>query len=274
MKRIAFICFLVCLILWTIPGMALEKGAMLYHTSQNGVIYGKTDTLELPCSVLEAVLGEINSGHAGLYVGGLKIIHAVLSGVQEIDSADFIPAEDLSKGVVYLGAKLPIDYDDPTAWSEERKDQIVLIAKEQVGKGYDLFFHKQTGPDSGDFTCVGLTEYIYQQVGYTVTPFGYYSGGSGGKSYTETYNCESTLWRDWDGVNTFASEVQFSMFNHPLDSCCGKEYEGVKYLFFPYTQYLQPSTVQVETDIPISGGTGPGGDSSGCFIMNAAPGKR
>jgi hypothetical protein len=274
MKRLSFMCFFIFVALWTIPGMALEKGAILYHTSENGVIYGKTDELRLPCSVLQAVFGEIGSGHVGLYIGGLKIIHAVMAGVEETDSANFISAKDQAKGVAYVGAKLPIDYDDPTVWSEERKDQIVLIAKEQVGKGYDFLFRKQTGPDSGDFTCVGLTEYVYQQVGYTVTPVGYYSGGSGGKSYTQTYNCESTLWRDWDGVNTLAYDVQFSMFNHPLDICCGKEYEGNKYLFFPYTQYLRTTTVHVETDIPISGGTGSGGDSGGCFIMNVAPRSR
>ena len=55
----------------------------------------------------------------------------------ETGSVNFIPREDLEKGVIYLGAKLPVNYDDPSKWSQERKDQIVLIAKEQVGKGYD-----------------------------------------------------------------------------------------------------------------------------------------
>lgn len=269
MKRIILRSFLFLVTLWPLQGSALEKGAILYHTSKDGVIYGETDELKLPCSVLKAVLGELNSGHAGLYIGGLKIIHAVLSGVVETDSVNFIPKEDVEKGVVYLGAKLPVNYDDPAVWTEEMKEQIVLIAKEQVGKGYDILFHKQTGPDSGDFTCVGLTEYVYEQVGYVITPMGYYSEGAGGKTYTQTYNCESTLWLDWDGVNAFSNEVLFSMFNHPLDFCCGKEYEGHKYIFFPYTQYLQSSTVEVETDIPVSGGTDSGG-GGGCFITDAA----
>jgi hypothetical protein len=267
MKKFVFMSLVFSVILWTAACMALEKGAMLYHTSDNSEMYGQTDELKLPCSVLQAVFGELKSGHAGLYIGDLRIIHAVLEGVVETDSANFISKEYLEDGVTYLGAKLPVNYDDPSEWSQERKDQIVLIAKEQVGKGYDILFHKQTGPDSGDFTCVGLVEYVYEQVGYTVTPLGYYQGGPDGKTYMQTYNCESTLWLDWDGLNTFAYKVQFSMFNHPLGFCCGKEYEDHKFLFFPYTQYLQDSTVKVETDIPVSESTDSGGGGGGCFIQ-------
>ena len=252
---------------WTVECEALEKGAMLYHTSAGGVIYGDTERLELPCSVLQAVLGQLKSGHAGLYIGDLRIIHAVLEGVVETDSKNFIPVDEKAEGVVYLGAKLPVNYDEPLEWSEERKEQIVLIAKEQVGKGYDILFQKQTGPDSGDFTCVGFVEYVYEQVGYTVTPLGYYKEGSGGKTYTQIYNCEATLWQDWDGVNTFAEEVQFSMFTHPLGFCCGREFEDEKYMFFPYTQFLQASTMLVETDIPVTGGEDSGG-GGGCFIRS------
>ncbi len=273
MKRLAFVSLFFLVILGSVDCKALEKGALLYHTSEDGIIYGKTDQLKLPCSVLQAVLGELKSGHAGLYIGDQRIIHAVLGGVVETDSANFIPNEDKEKGVTYLGAKLPVNYDDPNEWSDERKEQLILIAKEQVGKGYDILFHKQTGPDSGDFTCVGLVEYIYEQVGFSVTPLGYYKEGPNGKTYTQTYNCESTLWFDWDGVNTFSTEVQFSMFNHPLDFCCGKEFEDNKYMFFPYTQYLQDSTIKVDTDIPISGSTDSDG-GGGCFIKSAARGQR
>jgi len=270
MKKKSFIFLFFWLFFWGAECKALEKGALLYHTSAGGVIYGKTDQLELPCSVLQAVLGQLKSGHAGLYVGDLRIIHAVLEGVVETDSKNFIPADEKAEGVVYLGAKLPVNYDDPTEWSEERKEQLVLIAREQVGKGYDLLFQKQTGPDSGDFTCVGFVEYVYQQVGYVVTPMGYYSGGTGGKSYTQVYDCETTLWQDWDGLNTFAEEVQFSLFTHPLGFCCGREFEDRKYMFFPYTQFLQDSTVGVATDIPVTGGEDSGGGSSGgCFIGSA-----
>jgi len=265
MKKIYFIMLSLCLGFWAVECAALEKGAMLYHTSAEGIIYGNTERLELPCSVLQAVLGQLKSGHAGLYIGDLRIIHAVLEGVVETDSKNFIPADEKEEGVVYLGAKLPVNYDDPVEWSEERKEQLVLIAREQVGKGYDILFQKQTGPDSGDFTCVGFVEYVYEQAGYTVTPLGYYKEGSGGKTYTQIYNCEATLWQDWDGVNTFAEEVQFSMFTHPLGFCCGREFEDEKYMFFPYTQFLQASTVAVETDIPVTGGEDSGG-GGGCFI--------
>ncbi len=268
MKRISFFLLFLGLLFWGPESGALEKGALMYHTSADGIIYGQTDLLELPCSVLQAAFGELKSGHAGLYIGDLRIIHAVSEGIVEIESRNFISAEEQNEGFVYLGAKLPVNYDDPAAWPPERKDQLVLIAKEQVGKGYDILFKKQTGPDSGDFTCVGFVEYVYEQVGYTVTPVGYYSGGAGGKSYTQIYNCESTLWRDWDGLNTLAEKVQFSLFTHPLGFCCGRAYEDGKYMFFPYTQFLQTTTIDVETDIPVSGGEGSGGSSGGCFIRS------
>lgn len=272
MKRTALVCLFFCVCFLGAECNALEKGALLYHTSADGIIYGKTDQLELPCSVLEAALGELKSGHAAIYIGNLRIIHAVLDGVVETDSRNFIPTDEKQEGVVYLGAKLPANYDDPAEWSEERKEQLILIAKEQVGKGYDILFHKQTGPDSGDFTCVGLVEYVYNQVGYVITPTGYYSGGPGGKSHTQIYNCETTFWQDWSGLNTFAEEVQFSLFTHPLGFCCGRELDGQKYMFFPYTQFLQGTTVAVGTDIPITPGeTGSGGDSGGCFIKSTAP---
>ncbi len=271
MKRIPFIFLFLWFFFWGAECEALEKGALLYHTSPDGIIYGKTNQLELPCSVLEAVLGELKSGHAGLYIGDLRIIHAVLEGVVETDSKNFIAVDEQKEGVVYMGAKLPVNYDDPTEWSEERKEQLVLIAREQVGKAYDILFQKQTGPDSGDFTCVGLVEYVYEQVGYVVTPTGYYSGGTGGKSYTQVYNCETTLWQDWDGLNTFAEEVRFSLFTHPLDFCCGREVEDQKYMFFPYTQFLQGSTVGVVTDIPVmTGEENSGGGGGGCFIKSIA----
>ncbi|MFO7598233.1 MAG: hypothetical protein R6X27_00305 [Candidatus Desulfacyla sp.] len=271
MKRISLVLLFFWLFFWGAECEALEKGAILYHTSADGIIYGKRDQLELPCSVLEATLGELKSGHTGLYVGNLRIIHALIDGIVETDSKNFISVDEQKEGVVYLGAKLPVNYNDPAEWSDERKEQLILIAKEQVGKGYDILFQRQTGPDSGDFTCVGLVEYVYEQVGYTITPMGYYSGGTGGKSHTQIYNCETTLWQDWDGLNTFAEEVRFSLFTHPLDSCCGREFEDRKYMFFPYTQFLQGTTVGVETDIPVTGETGSGGDSGGCFIKSIAP---
>jgi len=261
----------LCLILAVCMGMAasapapaLERGAVLYHSGRDGKMYGKEDALELTCSALQLVLGELGAGHVALYVGDYKIIHAVLAGIEETVSTDFLPVKDQAKGMEYLGAKVPVDYQDPGIWPEERKDQLVLIAREQVGKGYDITFHRQTGPGSGDFTCVGFAEYVYEQMGYPLTPMGYYSGGDGGRTYTQLYNCISTLWFDWEGTNTLALEVRFSRFEHPLDWCCGREQDGGKHLFFPYTQFMQPTTVEVETDIPVTGGVNTKG---GCFIQ-------
>ena len=102
MKILSYILFSFWLGFWATECAALETGALLYHTSADGIIYGKTDQLELPCSVLQAVLGQLKSGHAGLYIGDLRIIHAVLEGVVETDSKNFIPVDEKEEGVVYL----------------------------------------------------------------------------------------------------------------------------------------------------------------------------
>lgn len=253
---------------------AYERGSIFYHSSKGDLLYGRTDVLELPCSVIKAVFGELKSGHAGLYIGEGKIIHAVRDGVVETTSDNFMTKEDSDGGAKFMGAKVPAGYSDKAKWPDERKDQLILIAKEQVGKWYDLTFHKQTGAGSGDFTCVGLVEYVYEMVGYDITPLGFYGGGAGGKTYTQTYNCESTAFTDQEGLNTFAETMQFSKFSHPLEFLAGLEHEGSKYMFFPYTQFIQATTVSVPDDpsTPVSGGSGSGG-GSGCFIATAAYGS-
>lgn len=271
---------LICSVLFFVfagQSNGYEKGTIFYHSSKGDVIYGRTAQLELPCSVIKAVFGELKSGHAGLYIGDGKIIHAVKVGVVETTSDNFISQDDLDEGAKFIGAKVPADFGDISKWPNERKDQLVLVAKEQVGKWYDFTFQKQTGPDSGDFTCVGLVEYVYEEVGFDITPLGYYRGGEGGRTYTQTYKCESTLGQDWEGVNTFSAKMQFSKFEHPLGSdplgvSVGVSYEGEKYMFFPYTQYLQTTTVFVEGEppVPVSGGSGSGG--GGCFVASAADG--
>jgi len=227
---------------------AYERGAIFYHSSQGDLIYGRTSVLELPCSVIKAVFGELKSGHVGLYIGDGKIIHAVRAGVIETTSENFMTKEDIDGGAKFMGAKVPADYADKAKWPDERKDQLMLIAKEQVEKWYDLTFHKQTGAGSGDFTCVGLVEYVYEMAGYDITPQGYYQGGPGGKTDTQIYNCLETGFSDWEGVNTFAETVQFSKFSHPLEYLAGLEHEGSKYMFFPYTQYIQATTINLYED--------------------------
>jgi len=274
MKRV---CLFIILVLMTSAGTAfsLEKGALLYHSSQGDTLYGRTDALVLPCSPIDAFYGALTSGHAGLYIGGGEIIHAKRDGVVEEPSENFITREDLDKGCRYVGAKLPVNYDDPAVWPPERKDQIIVIAREQLGKDYDFTFHRQKGNGSGDFTCVGLVEYVYEEVGYDVTPGGYYATGAGGKTYAQTYNCAETLFQDWTGINSFTGKVEFSRVQHPLTTVLkiplGREYEGERYIFFPYSQYRQPSTVAVPTDIPVSGGASGSGGGGSCFIATVSP---
>ena len=271
MKKTLLILILVSFVFASSEVLALQRGAILYHTSAGDTIYGRTAALELPCSAIELAHREMKSGHVGLYIGNERIIQAVTPTVEETASVNFIPQSYLDAGCRYLGAKVPVGFD---TWTEEQVDQLILLAREQVGKPYDIQFRHQKGPD--EFTCVGLVEYLYEQVGYNITTDGYYAGGAGGLTYTQTYNCEATLWLDWAGLNTFAELVEYSSFEHPLADPLnvGMIHEDKRYMFFPYTQYMQSTIVDVATDIPVSGGGASDGDGDGndCFIATAAYG--
>jgi hypothetical protein len=281
MKKViyqAFFCaIIVTLFLTADVASGLERGAILYHSSKSDSIYGRAAELILPESVIQIAFREMKSGHVGLYIGNNRIIHAVMPAVEETDSTNFIPQKDLDDGCRYIGAKVPVNYYDPAVWSQEKKEQLILLAKEQVGAQYDIQFRHQRGPYSDGFTCVGLVEYLFEQLGYNITPSGYYKSGAGGITFTQTYNSESTLWRNWVGENTFSQTVEFSKFEHPLADLLnvGMIHEGNRYMFFPYTQYLQTTTMVVATDIPVSGGSGKdeGDDGGKCFIATAAYGS-
>ncbi len=283
MKKIMFPAFLcsVIVFLFLLAGVAsgLEQGAILYHSSKDDKIYGRDAELVLPESVLQIAFRQMKSGHVGLYIGNNRIIHAIMPAVEETDSVNFITQKDMDEGCRYIGAKVPVNFNDPIAWPLVKKEQLILEAKLQVGAQYDVQFRHQKGPYAEGFTCVGLIEYIFEQVGYDITPPGYYKGGAGGKTYTQIYNSEATLWKDWPGYNTFSETVEFSKFEHPLADLLnvGISYNGDRYMFFPYTQYLQTTTVAVATDIPVSGGgSAQEEDSDGggsCFIATAAYGS-
>jgi hypothetical protein len=270
MRKITMMAVSLIIFLCAGQSFALERGAILYHTSEDGKMYGETDILELPCSITDAlILREIKSGHAALYIGNERIIHAVGTGVEEADSESFITQGELDRGFEYVGAKVPVDYD---TWTEAEKDQLILIARQQVGADYDLQFRHQKGPYDDGFTCVGLVEYVYERVGYDITPGGYYPGTGTGKIYDQDYDCIDAGFQS--GTNTFAEEVEFSRIEHPLASGLniGMIHDDARYIFFPYTQYLQDTTVAVETDVAVSGGSR-SEDDSWCFIATAASGS-
>jgi hypothetical protein len=253
-------------------GLALDRGAILYHTSEEGKMYGLT-ALELPCSLVDVLLQEVGSGHVALYIGNKRIIHAVSRGVVEDASSNFITGDELSRGFRYVGAKIPVNYD---TWTEIEKDQLILKAREQVGASYDFQFRHQKGPYDDGFTCVGLVEYVYEQVGYDITPFEYYPGVGTGRSENQTYNCAETLWQDDTRQNSFANDVEFSQIEHPSADTLniGMIHGGERYIFFPYTQYLQSTTETTVTDVPVSGGEGSDDDNWWeCFVATAAYGS-
>ena len=112
MKKTAFAMVLLISLLASPEVLALQRGAILYHTSKGDFIYGRTDVLELPCSTLQIAHREMKSGHVGLYIGNERIIHAVSPTVEETASANFIPQSDLNDRYRYLGAKIPVDFSN------------------------------------------------------------------------------------------------------------------------------------------------------------------
>jgi hypothetical protein len=272
MKRSTCLFSIVIIVLMIAgSGLALDRGAILYHTSEDGKMYGLT-ALELPCSLVDVLLQEVGSGHVALYIGNERIIHAVSDGVVETASSNFITQDELNRGFLYVGAKIPVNYD---TWTEIEKDQLILKAREQVGASYDFQFRHQKGPYADGFTCVGLVEYVYEQVGYDITPFEYYPGVGTGRSENQTYNCAETLWQDDTRQNSFANDVEFSQFEHPSADTLniGMIHNGERYIFFPYTQYLQTTTETTTTDVPVSGGEGEDDHWWECFVATAAYGS-
>jgi hypothetical protein len=180
-------------------------------------------------------------GHNGIYVGEIEgsngyghyVVEALgwwyLWGkVEENLLTEFVNS---SKGHIYRGAKTTKDEPD-----SERRENIVQIARDQVGDGYDNDFSDQKGSDSDDWTCVGLTEKAYESAD---TPDNLQYASSYGAG-DQNYALDITP----DGIdnNIFTTKVEMSTIS----------FLGTRTIFFPYTQYKQDTLKDVITDLPVS----------------------
>jgi hypothetical protein len=170
--------------------------------------------------------------------GGHHVIEATFSaGVEYNLLSEFVNS---SKGQIYMGAKTY--YIEPS--SEQRKN-IASLALKQVGEGYDNNWSTQKGPAEDEWSCVGLTEKVYESAD---TP--------DELQYHESYNC-------YCGTGTYALDITHDEIDN--DNNCengsnpfAKEVEksgGVGKLFdifFPYTQYIQNTLINVITDYSVS----------------------
>ncbi len=232
---ITFSLFLAVLIFNIGELEALEQGDIVYRTSNDGKAYGYNIFLQ-PYKY---------PGHTGIYVGEIKsynsnthlyyVVEAkwefTIGGKVEINLlSEFV---DLSVGQVYLGAKTT--NVEP---SSERRENIVQIALDQVGEGYDNNFSNQKGPDCDQWTCVGLTEKAYESAD---TPDNLQYASSYGAD-DQNYALDITT----DGIaynNSFTTTVEMS------DAPVTVYSDATVKIFFPYTQYSQSTLKTVTHDL-------------------------
>ncbi|HZJ40807.1 MAG TPA: LamG-like jellyroll fold domain-containing protein [Candidatus Saccharimonadales bacterium] len=230
------------------PVSALTPGALIYRTSSDGKMYGYSDDSLLEINE-QGILEHINSGHVGIYVGRENgedyVVEALAGGIVKTEARYFINEANNEE---LLGAKLP------TKATALELAKVVKIANSLVGKklGYDFDFKIQKGPDDGEWTCVGLTEKIYESANIS-NP-----NNLGSLEYDPNYyalditpdgfNNHSFVGNEGD---CFSKTVEFSKIEKrrdlrlPLPEIvgfnAGLEYAGERYIFLPYTQFLQSS---------------------------------
>ncbi len=237
---------------------ALEPGALLYRTSAAGKMFGYSGDPLLYAE--NGILKDIFPGHVGIYVGRENgedyVVEALADGIVKMPAKYFV---DSGAGEKYLGAKLP-----RSATVVERA-KVVAIAKSLVGKklGYDFDFKKQKGPSDGEWTCVGLAEKIYESADISNPE------NLGALEYDPDYYAVDVTPDGFDNYSVinsagdcFSKEREFSKIARRKDLLlpapeligfdAGLEHEGERYVFLPYTQFLQPTLKDVSTDITIT----------------------
>jgi hypothetical protein len=238
------------------PALALTPGALVYRTSSDGKMYGYSDDSLLEISE-KGILTNINSGHVGIYIGKENgedyIVEALAGGVVKTPARYFVNEANHEE---LLEAKLPLQ---ATALELAKA---VKIANNLVGKklGYDFDFKTQKGPSDGEWTCVGLTEKIYESANVS-NP-----NNLGALEYDPNYYAIDITPDGFDNrsfVNDegdcFSRSVEFSKIaarrelRLPLPEIvgfnAGLEYKGERYIFLPYTQFIQSSLKNEIIDI-------------------------
>jgi endonuclease YncB( thermonuclease family) len=236
---------------------AMPVGTLLYRTSSDAKLYGLNQE-ELMTSE-KGIMKHIYSGHSAIYVGKIDgkdyIVEALAGGLQKTEAKYFI---DESQGEKFLGAKIPQSASN----LQRQMAAEIALALSEYNFGYDFDFHNQKGPGDGKWTCVGLTEKVYESADINnpydfsdlkydnnyavdITPDGY-------DNYS-MYNNRGDVFsrsKEFSKINPYTNTIipapELLGFN------MGRQYQGDRYFFFPYTQFLQDSLEDVELDIDIS----------------------
>ena len=234
---------------------AMPPGSLVYRTSGAGRMYGYSGDPLIYAS--KGIVRNINSGHVGIYIGqenGVDyIVEALSGGIVKTPAKNFV---NLAEGEKYLGAKIP------QGLTAIQQAKVVAIAKSLVGKSlaYDFDFKIQKGPESGEWTCVGLTEKIYESANIS-NP-----NNLSALEYDPNYYALDITPDGFDDssiVNPegdcFSKDYEFSRIARRSDLLLpapeligfdvGLEKNGRRYIFIPYTQFLQPTLDDVTSDV-------------------------
>lgn len=237
---------------------AMPPGTLLYRTSGDGQLFAySSDSL---LSTEKGIIKNIYSGHAAIYIGredGVDyIVEALADGIVKTPAKYFV---NRGENESFLGAKIPRDL------SPIRQAKVVAIAKSLVGKNlaYDYDFKDQKGPLSGQWTCVGLTEKLYESADISnpnnLSALEYDSNYYAIDITPDGYDNKSVVNAEGD---CFARQQEYSKIARRSNLLVpapeligydlGREYNGERYIFLPYTQFLQKSLEPVTVDIEIS----------------------
>lgn len=237
---------------------AMEPGTLIYRTSGGGQMYGYNNNFLIYAE--KGIVKNVYSGHVGIYVGqenGVDyVVEALSDGIVKTPAQYFI---NEANGEKLLGAKIPKNL------TPLQQIKIVELAKSLANKKlkYDLDFKKQKGPDSGEWTCVGLTEKIYESANIS-NP-----NNLGSLEYDQNYYAIDITPDGFDNYSLindsgdcFSKDKEFSKIYRQTDLLIpapeligydvGLEYNQERYIFLPYTQFLQPTLKDVPVDITLS----------------------
>ena len=275
--KILFV-FIFVLFFYPLIVQAMPLGTIFYKTSENGKMYGYNNF------DFSLITGKFYPGGAAIYIGRdrLKnyeptILEVDYNGVRKIPAKYFV---DLDKGEEFIGAKIPNGFKGMT-------NQTLRNALNQEGEGFDFTYHKQKGPQSGDWTPVGFVEKVYEsaesvQLTYHPEPIWNYSYYSAFNITPDGYDNESEI---NDNHDCFSESMEFSkihrlgqggfferFFTKEVKSLVqaiqsslseaadeiislnvfGKKYNTDRYFFFPYTQFKQLTLQEIKVDIPVA----------------------
>ena len=139
----------------TTNAFALSWGSILYHTSENGKMYGYNNYES------SLVPGQIYPGAVGIYIGKRQKTGVPL--VVEVDYGEvrIIPAKyfvDLDRREKFIKAKIPKDFEYSYRIAKSMMRKIIS----QEHELFDYTYGAQKGPQSGEWTSVGFVEKIYE----------------------------------------------------------------------------------------------------------------